>query len=214
MVPPSCLKSKLIQMANFPRNPKSRMNTLSQVILVGSNLALAAAVSFHVMKSAPPVIEAAKVTQPSASVHEPFMKPIEALDQSVNRLTLTVQRFNTTALQYEYLQKEIERLAHLDQTLAKRINLEDDKPSKEKTAETEKGLKQLQVLQDQVQQELKRRRESVVRLVEGLERQLDSGVPSKSAATPVPENDNAPKMIKLPQAPLPDKPSAVKELPK
>jgi hypothetical protein len=190
------------------------MNTVSQVILVGSNLALAAAVSLHVLKSAPPAIERTKVTPSPASVPEPLLKPIETLDQSVNRLTLTLQRFNTSSLQYEYLQKEIERLAHLDQTLAKRINLEEDKSSKEKTAEAEKGLKQLQVLQDQVQQELKRRRESVVRLIEGLERQLDSGAPGKTAATPVPENGNEPKMIKLPQAPAPEKPSAVKALPK
>lgn len=214
MVPPSCLQSKLIQMPNLPRNPRSRMNTVSQVILVGSNLVLAAAVSLHVLKSAPTAIGAAKVTPPSGSVPESLLKPIETLDQSVNRLTLTLQRFNTSSLQYEYLQKEIERLAHLDQTLAKRINLEEEKPSKEKTVETEKGLKQLQVLQDQVQQELKRRRESVVRLIEGLERQLDSGVPGKNAVTPVPENGSAPKMIKLPQAPSPDKPSAVNTPPK
>lgn len=190
------------------------MNTVSQVILVGSNLALAAAVSLHVLKSAPPAIEPTKVTPSPASVPESLLKPIETLDQSVNRLTLTLQRFNTSSLQYEYLQKEIERLAHLDQTLAKRINLEEDKSSKEKTAEAEKGLKQLQVLQDQVQQELKRRRESVVRLIEGLERQLDSGAPGKTATTPAPENGNEPKMIKLPQAPAPEKPSAVKALPK
>lgn len=195
------------------------MNITGQILLVASNLVLAAAVSFHVYRAAlapvpapvpPPVV--APIPLPPATPAAPvtldvlpLQKPLETLDQSVNRLTLTLQRFNTTAMQYEYLQAEVERLARIDQTLATRINEAQKSPAKLQTAEFKKGLKQLEALQDQIQAEMKRRRETLAQLLDGLERQLDAQMPAKKAAASNPENSNTPKLVKpAPSAPSPD----------
>lgn len=201
------------------------MSITGQILLVVSNLVLAAAVSFHVYRAAlapvpapvpPPVVAPipippaapAPTVAPAAPVTLdvlPLQKPLETLDQSVNRLTLTLQRFNTTAMQYEYLQAEVERLTRLDQTLATRINEAQRSPAKVQTAEFEKGLKQLKTLQDQVQAEMKRRRETLGQLIDGLERQLDAQMPAKKAVASDPENGNTPKLVKpSPSAPSPD----------
>jgi predicted nucleic acid-binding Zn-ribbon protein len=168
------------------------MNTASLVLLVASNLVLAAAVSYHVLKS-----------PPAPAAHG--LSSVETLDASVNRLTLTVQRFNTTSLQFEYLQKEIDRLGLLDQSLSKRIALEESKASDAET-NAEDGIKQLQTIQQQVRQELKQHRESIVRLVEGLERQLDSIALATKALDITPaeptqssESDEPPVADKLPE---------------
>lgn len=157
------------------------MSTASQILLVGSNLVLAAAVSFHVLKSAS-LSGAAPMADLSRAGDLRFLtEPTGNLEEAVNRLNLTLQRFNTTTLQYEYLQKEIERLGQLDQTLVKRIHLEETKPATAETEDAENALKQLQVFQGKVRQELKRNRESMVRLIEGIERQLDSATQGQKA---------------------------------
>ena len=194
------------------------MNITGQILLVVSNLVLAAAVSFHVYRSAfapvpapappqvvaPHPLPAAPPVAPMILDVLPLQKPLETLDQSVNRLTLTLQRFNTTAMQYEYLQAEVERLTRLDQTLATRINELQKSPARAKTAELEKALKQLKTLQEQVQAEMKRRRETLGQLIDGLERQLDAQMPAKKTAVSNPENGNAPKLVK----PAPATPAA------
>lgn len=202
------------------------MSITGQILLVVSNLVLAVAVSFHVYRAAlapvpapapPPVVAPiplppaapAPTVAPAAPVTLdvlPLQKPLETLDQSVNRLTLTLQRFNTTAMQYEYLQTEVERLTRLDQTLATRINEAQKSPAKVQTAEFEKGLKQLKALQEQVQAEMKRRRETLGQLIDELEGELEAQTPARKAATSEPENSNAPKLVKpAPPAPKPAK---------
>jgi hypothetical protein len=181
------------------------MYPISQILLVSSNLVLAAAVSFYVLKPAPapsaPVLlaptpsappQAAMNTRPPVIDLQPILKPIEALDQSVTRLSLTLQRFNTTTLQYEYLQAEIERLAQLDQTLGSRINLGRSAPSQTKSAKSENDLKQLAGLQDQIQQEIKRRRGAVTQLIAGLEQQLGAATVGKTTVVAAPSSSSTP----------------------
>lgn len=186
------------------------MNITGQILLVASNLVLAAAVSFHVYKatllpvpaSVPPPVAAPNPLPPATPVAPitldvlPLQKPLETLDQSLKRLTLTLQRFNTTAMQYEYLQTEVERLSRIDQTLATRINEAQKSPAKAKTAEFEKSLKQLKVIQDQVQAEMKRRRETLGQLVNELEGELAAQAPARKAAAGEPANGNTPKPVR------------------
>jgi hypothetical protein len=197
-------------MDNIPRQASSTMNTKGQILLVISNLVLAASVSFHVFKATLAPVPAQgpsrviapnppPVAAPVAPVEldvRPLQKPLETLDQSVNRLNLTLQRFNTTTIQYEYLQNEIERLTGIDQTLVTRINEAQKRPSTLKTAEFEKSLKPLKALQDQVQVEMKRRRETLGQLIVGLERQLDAQTPAKKVVTGNPERANPPNLVK------------------
>jgi len=209
-------------MGNIPRRPSSTMNITGQILLVVSNLVLAASVAFHVFRAtlapvpapvppqvvAPNSLPVAPPVAPAAPVEldvRPLQKPLETLDQSVNRLTLTLQRFNTTTIQYEYLQTEIERLTRIDQTLATRLSDAQKSPSTAKTAEFEKSLKQLKVIQDQVQAEMKRRRETLGQLVNELEGELAAHTPNQKAAASDPENGNTPKRVKpAPAAPAPD----------
>ena len=177
------------------------MNPLSQAVLVGSNLVMAAAVSYYVLKPvatpppAPPpaAIQPTPQASPSPVVDfRPLLKPIEVLNQSVNQLSLSLQRSNTASTQYDFLQKEVERLDKIDQALATRINLEESKKPKTPSAETEQSIKRFKSLQDQVQQEIKRRRETITRLIEGLERQLDPTALAEKAQPKAPANSQAP----------------------
>lgn len=183
------------------------MNHKGQILLVVSNLVLAASVSFYVFSPPLVTVPAQALPQiiapnplPAATAValdvRPLQQPLEVLDQSVNRLTLTIQRFNTTSLQYEYLQSEIERLTRLDQTLATRLNEAQKNSPKVKTAEFENSLKQLKVIQDQVQEETKRRRESIVLLVGGLERQRDALTPRQNDVASDPGNGDIPMLVK------------------
>ena len=194
------------------------MNITGQILLVVSNLVLAASVAFHVFRATlapvpapvPPLVVAPNPLPPATPVAPitldvlPLQKPLETLDQSVNRLTLTLQRFNTTTIQYEYLQTEIERLTRIDQTLATRLSDAQKSPSTAKTAEFEKSLKQLKVIQDQVQAEMKRRRETLGQLVNELEGELAAHTPNQKAAASEPANGNTPKLVKpAPAVPSP-----------
>jgi hypothetical protein len=201
------------------------MNPISQAILVGSNLVMAAAVSYYVLKPvaaqppAPPPVAIQPTPQPNLTTtvdFQPLLKPIEVLNQSVNQLSLSLQRSNTAATQYEFLQNEVERLDKIDQALATRINLEEAKKPKMPSAETDQSIKRFKSLQDQVQQEIKRRRETITRLIEELERQLDPNAVAEKAqpkAQPkAPANSQAPvetAAAKPPVAAASPKPASV-----
>ncbi len=175
------------------------MNSLSQAILAGSNLVLAAAISYHVLKptatppTAPTAIQSTPpVAAPPAVDLRPLLKPIEVLNQSVNQLSNSLQRSNTASTQYEFLQKEVERLDKIDQALATRINLEESKKPKTPSAEMEQNIKRFKSLQDQIQQEIKRRRETINNLIEGLEPQLDPTSTADKTSPKAPTNSQAP----------------------
>lgn len=162
------------------------MNTPTQTLFVASNLILAAAVSFHVLKFVPPATspiqhpgapQATQIPQspiPLALDLQPLLKPIAALEQSIARLSLALQQSTTSSAQYDYLQKEVERLESIDKTLADRIAIEKSRAPKGQSPSTTADLERFKSLQDQVQQELKRRRETISKLINRLEIQLDS----------------------------------------
>jgi hypothetical protein len=162
------------------------MNTPTQTLLVASNLILAAAVSFHVLKFVPPatnpvqhpgvpqVIQIPQSPLPLTLDLQPLLKPITALEQSIAHLSLALQQSTTSSAQYDYLQKEVERLETIDKTLADRIATEKSRAPKAQSPSTTADLAKFKSLQDQVQQELKRRRETISKLISRLEIQLDS----------------------------------------
>lgn len=164
--------------------PKSQMSSPSQWLLAGSNLLLAAAVSYHVFFRAPgpaPVVAVPPQSPPALDL-QPLLKPVETLDESLAKFSSTLQRFNTTVVQYDFLQKEIERLGRLDQALGMRLNLEINKKAElgEKTPQEEvenqdKLVEQIREIQTKVQKESERRRETMLQLIAGLERELATG---------------------------------------
>jgi hypothetical protein len=162
---------------------KPPMSPISQWLLAGSNLVLASAVSYHVFmrpETPAPVIQLPE--PPPAVDMQPLLKPVETLDESLGKFSSTLQRFNTTIVQYDFLQKEIERLGRLDQALGMRLNLEitkkaeqGGKPDKGEAEEQDKLIEQLREIQGKVQKESERRRETMLRLIAGLERELATG---------------------------------------
>jgi hypothetical protein len=165
---------------------RTSMPQLPQWLLALSNLALAAAVAFHVFirpassPVAPGGTETASGGSPEASSAlqvdlEPLAKPMETLDRSLAKFSATLQRFNTSIVQYDFLQKEMERLARLDQALGMRLNLETAKQAEagdEPDEELAAVIGQIRQIQAQVQQESTRRRETMLQLIAGLEREL------------------------------------------
>ncbi len=152
------------------------MNQTAVSILVASNVLLAAAVTFQAFKTQPPLAPAAVIEPPPPPSLDltPLLKPVETLDQSLGQFSSTLQRFNTTIVQYDFLQKEIERLGRLDQALAVRVNIEAAKPESEQTEESTQALDQLRQLHAQVQKETERRRQTMIQLIGGLEKELAS----------------------------------------
>jgi hypothetical protein len=181
------------------------MSQFSQWLLVGSNLLLSAAVGYHVFfraESPAPVIQ---IPEPPPAIDlQPLLKPVETLDQSLGKFSSTLQRFNTTIVQYDFLQKEIERLGRLDQALGMRLNMEIAKKAEEgkKTEAAEAGeqnklIDQIREIQGKVQKETERRRETMLQLIAGLERELATGGIDEAAVRkalggdglPVPESE-------------------------
>ncbi len=159
------------------------MNPLRHWILVASNLIIAIAICYYVFvrssREAPPATASAA---PAASVEinlDPLVAPIESLEKSLASYAETLQRFNTSLVQYDFLQKEIQRLANLDQLVANQLNIElqaSEQLDEEAAAAADETIGQIREFQTQVQSDLEQRRQMIFQLIAGLEEQL-----SKSA---------------------------------
>ena len=158
------------------------MNNLRQWIHVISNLVLAAAVCIFVFgrskekPAAPaPAGPAAPATTAALDL-DPLLEPIASLEESLGRSTETLQRFNTTLIQYNFLQKEIERLANIDQLAGNQLNLElqnKEQLGEEAGEAADERITQLREFQEQVQTEFEQRRQMMLQLIAGLEAELE-----------------------------------------
>ncbi len=170
------------------------MSTAAQILLIGSNVILASAVSFHVLKSDPAPSQAPTSNSSSAG-SSANLDPatLGQLENSITRLGTTLQGFNTSLVQYDYLQNEIERLGKLDQAIAERINLAQARKTKDTSANLQTAIDQLSLAQTGIKKEIERRRETVRLLISGLERKLDAATPQQTPATTGLENRETPK---------------------
>jgi hypothetical protein len=156
------------------------MSDARQWLLTVSNIVLASAVTFYVFGRGPKSEEKTSEPSPASAVDlEPLLEPISSLEDSLGRFAGTLQRFNTTLVQYDFLQKDIERIGNLDQAVANRLNQEIYNQSQlgaDATEETKKSLEQtitqIKEFQGQVQKELEQRRQMLMQLIAGLEQEL------------------------------------------
>jgi len=170
-------------MANRPvRN--SRMGSISQILLVGSNLALAGAVWFIAFR--PPAFspqatgssgEPSPPGQPPVGVSGPATPDFdaEALRKSIATLTLTMQGFNTTLVQYDYLQREIARLREVDELLGQRLREIHATHKTQPSDQTRQTMETILNNQTQIRGQIDKRRGDLQKLLTQLERRQNEG---------------------------------------
>jgi len=158
------------------------MSEVRQWLLSLSTLILAIAVAVYVFGRGPQ--PAGETPGPEAGAPldlEPLLEPIASLEDSLGRFASTLQRFNTTLVQYDFLQKDIERIGNLDQAVAARLNQElfnhsqlGEDVDEEAKKSIEETITQIQEFQQQIQKELEQRRQMLMQLIAGLEQELAS----------------------------------------
>ena len=193
------------------------MNPARQWILVISNVIIAVAVSYFVfLRSGKETAQTEVMAAPATAIEvdlSPLIQPIESLETSFSRYAETLQRFNTSLVQYDFLQKEIQRIANLDQLVGNQLNIElqakeqlgedADESASESADET---IGQIREFQTQVQTELEQRRQMLFQLIAGLEEQLAKSagedsiqdVTGDSPPTPTPPAPPNPNLLPAP----------------
>jgi len=179
------------------------MPAARQWILVLANVTLAIAVVIFVLRSGPaPQNGPASPGVEPLSVQvdlDPLLKPVESLEEALDRFSVTLQRFNTTIVQYDFLQKDIERLVGLEQAVAMRMNQELQNKANlgdEAGKEIDEMIGEIEKFQEQVQKELEQRRQMMMQLISGLEQNLASSSLDEEAMreaigdAPAPVNPN------------------------
>ncbi|MFU8893107.1 MAG: hypothetical protein ACNA8L_05705 [Luteolibacter sp.] len=175
------------------------MPAARQWILVIANVIIAAAVAVYVFGGGSSKPTSTAGSQAVEVNLEPLLKPVESLEEALDRFAITLQRFNTTIVQYDFLQKDIERLNGLDQAVAMRLNQEQMNKVQlgdEAGEQIDELIGQIQQFQEQVQKELEQRRQMMMQLIAGLEQNLAASNLDENAVrevlgdTPVPANPN------------------------
>lgn len=182
------------------RYPTWTMQQSLVPILLAVNLAVSAAIATFVFSRPAPQSEAeTKVVQaeaPTVNVDFTSLKePVENLNANLDQLTSTIQRFNTSLIQYDYLKGEMDRLGGLDRTIGLRAQAALAQATEENAEDTKAAIAKLQELSAQVQGEQQARRQTMLQLISGLERQLAnlSGSPVAPPASPTPAPETEPE---------------------
>ncbi len=176
------------------------MPAARQWLLVIANIIIAVAVSIYVFRGAPETPAAIAEAPQKVEVDlEPLLKPVESLEEALARFSETLQRFNTTLVQYDFLQKDIERLSGVEQAVAMRLNQEQqnkEQLGEESAEQIDELIGQIQQFQEQVQSELEQRRQMMMQLIAGLEQNLaassldEAAIREAIGEIPVPANPN------------------------
>lgn len=182
------------------------MNQTATTTLLILNVACTAALGGWLLNRKP---EQATKANPPSSASGPavtvdfamLQKPIEDLDGRLASLTTTLQRFNTSLIQYDFLDKELDSLVTLERGLAVRAQAIATKKTKENEKDTEAAMGQLKELSTKVQQERVARRQTMLLLISGLEKQLAGLNGATTVADKVPQQ---PAAVDSPALPLPE----------
>lgn len=125
------------------------------------------------------------------SLHE----PIENLSKDVHALNTTVQRMNTSLVQYDFLEKELEGLGNLERGLTVRAQAVVAAKTPENATKSDEAVKQIGEVLKKVTAERTARRQTMLQLIAGLERQLAglTGAPTVSDKVPAEPPATAPE---------------------
>ncbi|MDB6077319.1 MAG: hypothetical protein JWO82_1066 [Akkermansiaceae bacterium] len=116
----------------------------------------------------------------------PLREPIENLSKDVHALNATVQRMNTSLVQYDFLEKEQERLGNLERGLTVRAQAVAAAKTPENATKSDEAVKQIGEVLKKVTAEHAALRQTTLQLIAGLERQLAglTGAPTVSDKVP------------------------------
>ena len=116
-----------------------------------------------------------------------IQEPLAELTDKVDQLNHTVQRFSTSYVQYEFLKREMDRLSVVDQTIGVRAQATAATKTEKNAEEVDKVIGNLSSLSQQVKGQLQSRRQTMLKLISGLEKELASISGSQeSSSKPVP----------------------------
>jgi uncharacterized membrane protein len=169
------------------------MNRNVVAILVCVNVALTAALAAYLFMREEPA-PAADEPAPPPVVNVDFATleaPVTTLNANLDQLTSTIQRFNTSLIQYDFLKGEMDRLTNLDRTIGIRAQAQLAQATEENVDETKEAIAKLQELANKVQGEQQSKRQTMLQLISGLEKRLADltgtpPVPPAAAPTPMP----------------------------
>lgn len=105
----------------------------------------------------------------------------------ITNLNETVQRFSTSSVQYDFLKREMDQLAVIDQTIGAQAQATASTRTDKNTAEVDEALAKLGKLSQQVKGQLQGRRKTMLQLIAGLEKelaQLTGSLPQKIQPKP------------------------------
>jgi len=122
-------------------------------------------------------------------------QPLAKVSKDLDQLTSSIQRFNTSLVQYDFLKREMDRLAALDQNIGMRAQVAASQKTGENTEEIEEVLAKLSALSGKVKGEQQVRRQTMLKLISNLEKQLSQIAP------PRPRPSEATKPLSPPQTP-------------
>jgi hypothetical protein len=152
-------------------------------------------------------------------------QPLSKVSKDLDQLTSSIQRFNTSLVQYDFLKREMDRLAALDQNIGMRAQVAASQKNDENTKEIEDVLAKLNALSGKVKGEQQVRRQTMLKLISNLEKQLaeisppvpiQPKPPVTPPATPSPAPVPVPEAAKpapVPTNPVPAKPGNTEATP-
>ena len=114
-------------------------------------------------------------------------KPLAELTDKVDQLNQTVQRFSTSYVQYDFLKREMDRLSVVDQSIGVRAQATAASKTDKNAKEVDEVVGKLSALSQQVKGQLQTRRQIMLKLISGLEKELASisGTPLPTPKPPV-----------------------------
>lgn len=130
--------------------------------------------------------------------------PLAQLTDKVDQLNQTVQRFSTSYVQYDFLKREMDRLSVADQSIGVRAQATAATKNDKNAKEVDEVIGKLSNLSQQVKGQLQTRRQTMLKLISGLENELAS---ISGSATPAPAPAPAPAPTPTPVAPKPTPPT-------
>ncbi|MFT7172405.1 MAG: hypothetical protein ACI9NQ_000616 [Paracoccaceae bacterium] len=111
-------------------------------------------------------------------------QPLANITSEIEKLNATVQRFSTSSVQYDFLKREMDHLAVVDQTIGVQTQATVASKTEKNAEQVDEAIGKLSNLSQHVKSQLQTRRKTMLQLISGLEKELAeiSSPPSEKKA--------------------------------
>jgi len=118
-------------------------------------------------------------------------------NENLNNLSSTIHRFNTSLIQYDFLKEEMSRLAEVDRTIGLRSqatsNAKKNTEEEEEIKQADDVIQKLSKLSQQVKGQHNARRQTMLKLITSLERELQQASLPEGNQLPAPKSQPQPR---------------------